>query len=247
MAADFVFHAISLDPEGDRYGKFATRNAHLGAINIFRAIKGSDISREERINSGLMTPELTASGSVTDGTVGCAASHRAVWRRIAETGVGAVVMEDDVITHPGLLEYMAANRKLLRGTDAVFFGVNTDAVLATVSPQGLIVRELMSPKIPDEAWIANAFAATPVAEVRPHRLLKGFGLCCYWVSPAGAARFLEDCYPLTLEGTDVPFMTEKWPGSAIDGRMNAFFPTMSVFVTRPFLAYSPNNDSSTSR
>jgi hypothetical protein len=28
--------------------------------------------------------------------------------------------------------------------------------------------------------------------------------------------------------------------------MNAFFPDMRAFITRPFLAYSPNTDSSTS-
>jgi len=240
-----VFYAISLDPEGERYRTFAERNAHLGAITILRAIKGADISREERVSSGLMTAELVAADAVTDGIVGCAASHRAVWRMIAASGAGAMVMEDDVITHPALPAYIAAKAGLLERADIVLFSANTNSILSTVSPQGLVTRELMNPKNPDIDWIDNAFAATTIADVRPFRLLKGFGLCCYWVSPQGAARLVQDCYPLTLEGTDIPFMAEKWPGSTIDGRMNAFFPSMRAFITRPFLAYSPNTDSST--
>jgi glycosyl transferase family 25 len=241
-----VFYAISLDPAGDRYRTFAARNAHLGEITIFKAIKGADIPVDERVSSGLLTPELFAAGTVTEGTLGCAASHRAVWRKIAAASEGAVIMEDDVLTHVALPLFIDKYRNLLRNTEVVFFGVNTDSVLATVTPQGLSVQETMAPQKPDPQWIANAFANTTLSDVQPHRLLKGFGLCCYWLSPPGAAKLLESCYPLTLEGTDIPFMQKKWPGSAIDGRMNAFLPLMSAYVTRPFLAYSPNDDSSTS-
>jgi GR25 family glycosyltransferase involved in LPS biosynthesis len=245
-APSHTFYAISLDPAGERYRLFAERNRHLGSISIFNAIKGADIPMAERVSSGLLTPELLAAGTVTEGTLGCAASHRAVWRIIAASNTGAVVMEDDVLTHPGLPEFMAAHPKILNRAELVFFSVNTDSVLATISPQGLTTYEVMQPQRPDLAWIGRAFAQTAVADVRPHRLLNGFGLCCYWVSPRGAARLLDACYPLTLEGTDVPLMKDKWPGSAIDGRMNAFLPAMSAFITRPFLAYSPNTDSSTS-
>jgi len=54
----------------------------------------------------------------------------------------------------------------------VFFGVNTDSVLATVTPQGLSVQETMAPQKPDPQWIANAFANTMMSDVQPHRLLK---------------------------------------------------------------------------
>lgn len=165
---------------------------------------------------------------------------------IAASGKGAVVMEDDVLTHPDLPAYMAANPKLLSRTEIVFFSANTDSVLATISPQGLTSYEILQPRRPDVDWIQKAFAMTGLADIRPHRFLKGFGLCCYWLTPQGASRLLEGCYPLTLEGTDIPLMPEKWPGSAIDGRMNAFYPQMRAFITRPFLAYSPNVDSSTS-
>ncbi len=241
-----AYHAITLEPGGTRSQTFLTRNAHLGHINIFKAIKGVDIPRDERVSSGLMTQELVDAGTVKEGTVGCAASHREMWRHVAASADGAVIMEDDVVTHPQLGAYIAAHFGLLRKVDMVFFGVNTDSVLQTVSPQGLVSRELMNPKTPDLAWIMNAFQNTALAHVQVFRMLKSFGLCCYWVSPAGAKKLLETCYPLTQEGTDIPFMKDKWPGSAIDGRMNAFYPSMTAFVTRPFLAFSPNDDSSTS-
>lgn len=246
MAHDSMFYAISLDPSGLRYQAFARRNAHLGSITIFQGIRGVEIPTSERVASGLMTPELVAAGTVTQGTVGCAASHRAVWRMIAASDTGAVIMEDDVLTHPDLRAYILANQALLKNADTVFFSVNTDSVLATVSAQGLQTSAIMTPRNPDVSWIENAFAHTTLADVKVERLLKGFGLCCYWVSPQGAAQLLKTCFPLTQEGTDIPFMRDKWPGSAIDGRMNAFFPSMRAYITRPFLAYSPNTDSQTS-
>jgi GR25 family glycosyltransferase involved in LPS biosynthesis len=218
----------------------------LGEITIFRAIKGADISPEECVSQKLLTPELAAAGTVTKGTLGCAASHREVWRKIAASNEGAVIMEDDVITHPGLPAYIAANRAWLEASDIVLFSANTDSVLLTISPQGLRTQELMAPLKPDLAWIEKALNATAISDVRFFRLLKGFGLCCYWMSPRGAASLIESCYPMTQEGTDIPFMKNKWPGSAIDGRLNAFFPVVKAYITRPFLAYSPNSDSSTS-
>ena len=246
MHQDIDWYAISLDPEGERFRRFKANNAHLTNVRVFRGIGGAAIARNERISSGLLTAELEAQGTVTDGTVGCAASHRAVWQMIASADHGAVIMEDDVMTHPEIGAYLAANGKLLANAEAIFLSVNTDSVLSTVSAQGLHVQEIMSPQYPDEAWIRNAFAKTAISDVRWYRMLKGLGLCCYWLSPAGAKKLLELCFPLTSEGTDLPFMKEPWPGSAIDGRMNAFFPSMRVFITRPFLAYSPNTDSATS-
>jgi GR25 family glycosyltransferase involved in LPS biosynthesis len=241
-----TFHVISLDPEGARYRAFATHNAHLGPIAVFRAIRGADIPTTERIASRLMTPELVASGTVTEGTVGCAASHRALWRGIAASGRGAVIMEDDVYTHPRLHDYVAANHDALNAVDIVLFGVNTNSILASISPQGVVSRSLLGPKHPDAGWIAKAFAATKLSDVRPHRLLNAFGLCCYWISATGAAKLLELCYPLTLEPVEIPIMPDKLPGSAIDSRLNAFFSTVAAYVTLPFLAFTPNNDSSTS-
>jgi glycosyl transferase, family 25 len=247
MTTPTIFYAISLDPDGRRYQTFTQRNTHLGHITIFNAIRGADISNDERVASGLMTAELVAQNSATQGTVGCAASHRAVWRLIAASTAGAVIMEDDVITHPGLTTYLAAHKTFFDQIDIMFFGINTDSVLATFSAEGLYCRELMSPTHPDPTWIGKAFKATSIKDVRPFRLLTAFGLCCYWVTPLGAKKLLEMCYPLTLEGTDIPFMRDKWPGSAIDGRMNAFYKMLNAYVLRPFLAYSPNDDSSTSK
>ena len=238
-------HVISLDPGGARYRDFAANNAHLGHPEVFHAIRGADIPPAERVASGLMTADLTASGSVTEGSVGCAASHRALWRRIAGLAQGAMILEDDAFTHPELPDYIAAHRKALDDADIVLFGVNMDSVLATVSPQGVTSRSGLAPKYPDAGWIESAFGATALADVRRHRLLNAFGLCCYWLSPSGAQRLLAGCYPLTLEPTEIPGVMTRYPGSAIDTRLNAFFPRVEAYVTLPFLAYTPNLDSST--
>lgn len=235
---------ITLDDKSRRYGDFVRSNHHL-QFRPFIGIRGRAIPDDERINSGLATPELVASGRLTDGAAGAAASHRCLWEEAAASRGGMLIMEDDVVTHPGLADYIAGNHALLAQTVVTHFGVNTDSVLQAVSPQGLVMTALQDPKHPSPEWIREALARTDAARCELWRLLKSFGLCCYYVSPHGAETLLRTVFPLSLDTVSVPFVSNAVPCSAVDRVINRVYPGVAAFVTVPFLAYTPNTDSST--
>lgn len=235
---------ITLDDKSPRYREFARANRHL-PFQAFIGIRGAGIPAGERIRSGLATPELVASGRLTDGAAGAAASHRRLWEQAAASKGGMLIMEDDVVTHEGLAEYINRNHQLLAQTAITHFGVNTDSVLQAVNPQGLVLTALQDPKHPSPPWIREALSRTDAARCELWRLLKSFGLCCYFVSPHGAATLLRTIFPLSLETVSVPFVSDALPCSAVDRIINRVYPEVPAFVTVPFLAYTPNTDSST--
>jgi len=237
-------HVITMDTGSPRFRQFGLANSHL-PFQPFAGVKGSELTDSQRISSGLATPELVASGRLTHGGAGNAASHRKLWEQAAAGTGGMLIMEDDVVTHVDLAGYLDGHHAMLAQTAVTHFGVNTDSVLEAVSPQGLALTALQNPKHPTMEWIAQAFSLTDHNRCDLWRLLRAFGTCCYYVSPHGAATLLKEVFPLSLDTIQVPFIGDNVPINATDRGMNRVYPAIAAFVTIPFLAYTPNVDSST--
>lgn len=235
---------ISLDPAGARFRAFERCNPHVRA-EAFQAVRGDEVDVQACVVQGLVTRELALSGQLHPGTLGAALSHRRLWMEAASGTRGMLVLEDDVVTHPSLGAWISAHHQQLLLEDITYFTVNTDSVLSTVSAQGLQETRVFVPTNPDPGWIVDALARTSLAQVRGVRLLHGFGMCCYFVSPAGAGRLLARTFPLTLEAIPVPLISPALPGLSIDRRLNAFYRELQAWVTLPFLAYTPNDDTTT--
>jgi len=235
---------ITLDPDSQRFQLFRQLNPALHP-EVFRGLRGDCLGPQARIDQGLVTESLAASGVLHEGTFGCAMSHRQLWHQAIDADGGMLILEDDVITHPDLCRWIDANHQQLLKYDITHFTINTDSVLTTVTPQGLVQSCLFQPKHPDQGWIEKALSATKLADVRVQRLLNAFGMCCYFVSPSGARRLLEATFPLTLETAPIPLISNAMPGFSIDRRLNAFYPRFQALITLPFLAYTPNVDSHT--
>jgi len=129
--------------------------------------------------------------------------------------------------------------------DICFFGINTDSILASISPTGLASLSLFEPKHPSEEWIRNALSKTNTEEVELHKLVKAFGTCAYFISPLGAQKLNEKIFPLSLTTTNIPLITEKMPAISIDRAGCREYSLLKAFVCQPFLAYTPNTDSTT--
>lgn len=236
--------AITLDPEGRRYKTFLENNNHI-EIDTFQGVKGTDLSKEEIISQGLATNELALSPLLTNGAIGCAASHKTIWGKAAKEGKGYFVLEDDCYTHPRAADFINNNLALLMNVDICFFGINTDSILQSVSPAGLVSLSLFDPKHPNQEWIRNALSKTSAEEVALHRLIKAFGFCAYFISPGGAKKLSATIFPLSLEATNIPLITEKMPAISIDRAGCRAYSQLGAFVCQPFLAYTPNTDSTT--
>lgn len=238
--------AITLDPEGKRYKTFLENNNHI-QIETFKGVKGADLSKEKIISQGLATEELITSGLTNDGRIGCAASHRAVWHKAAKEGKGYLVLEDDCHVHPRVSDFIEDNLTKLMHIDICRFGINTDSILQSISPKGLASLSLFDPKHPSEEWIRNALSKTSAEEVELHRLIKAFGNCAYFISPSGAKRLSEKIFPLSTRTTQIPLIANKMPASGLDRAANGIYSQLQAYVCQPFLAYTPNTDSTTNK
>lgn len=236
--------AITLDAQGSRFNHFTRNNRHLN-ITPFQAVRGDRLEKEEIINQRLATDDLASTTLLTNGAIGCAASHKAIWEKSVKEGNNYFVMEDDCYTHPKINDFIAKNINRLTSADICFFGINTDSILLSTSPQGLTSVSLFEPKYPSPEWITKSLSTTATSRVELHRLIKAFGLCAYFISPKGAQRLTEKIFPLSLKTTNIPLITERMPAISIDRSGCTIYAEIEALICKPFLAYTPNTDSTT--
>jgi glycosyl transferase, family 25 len=241
---EFETYVITLDPTGDRFQQFAGNNSHL-PYEAFQGIRGSNLSLADCVYEKLMTPECLAAGIATAGEIGCAASHKKLWELAANSKNGMLILEDDAATHPLICEYIRRHQEEIINADIFLFSINTDSILEVEAPNGLRQVLVFDQKYPSYTWIESALKQTRIDETQMWRLIKGFGLCCYFLTPKGAKRILELVFPLTLERTALPLLNISVPGINVDKRLIAFYESIDARISMPFLAWSPNSDSTT--
>jgi glycosyl transferase family 25 len=234
---------ITLDRESDRFRRFAELNAHLD-FNVFDGIDGAQLDYPDSVRRGFLTAECAASGLVTKGALGCAISHWTLWWKAIYEQKTLLILEDDAVTHCDIRTWIGQS-DLCRDADLVLFGINTDSVLEAISPKGVHQASIFGETNPDYESIAGKLALTKPADVRPWRLLAGFGQCCCLVTPSGAARLVETVLPLRLDEISLPLMPNPISGTGIDRRLNALYAEIEAYVAMPFLAWTPNTDSTT--
>ena len=162
------------------------------------------------------------------------------------SGKRLLILEDDAVTHPELQRWIERS-ELCREADMVLFAINTDSVIEAISPEGVRQISVFREQHPSYALIGETLARTKLADVRTWRLLRSFGLCCYLVTPKGAAKLTQQLLPLRLDGVEVPLIPTKMPGVGVDRRLIALLDDLDAHITMPFLAWTPNADSATRR
>ena len=231
---------ITMDTEGARFKAFKVNNSHL-KYDIFMGLSGKNLTREDRIAAGFVTPELATNGEVTNSRLGVALSHFCLWQEVLKTGSGLLIMEDDVMTHPEIWAQLESvpdrDQK-----DIVLFTCNMNAPMTLLSPEGVTCATLFDPKDPHPDWIKSTLVKTDPRHIRYCRLLRAFGLCCYYISPKGAKRLTESLFPLRAEGVFVPLISDLVMQCGLDRRLNALYDELDAFISIPFLAYTPHEN-----
>ncbi|MEW5726908.1 MAG: glycosyltransferase family 25 protein [Pseudomonadota bacterium] len=229
-------HVISLARRPERREAFLRRNGGKAGFVFVEAVDGRGIE-----------PGAAPAG-FTPGAVGCALSHRAAWEACAESGRTLVVMEDDACLAVNFRAEAEAALDLAGHCDILWFGYNLDLPLALHLAPGVpaVVRPADAVTAGD-GWL-DAFAATPgvaaprAAVLRPALL---WGLLAYAVTPAGAARLLDGCFPLGVRDLTVP--GGQAPSRGIDGAAMALVQAGAVTAACCFppIAISANDLSDT--
>jgi GR25 family glycosyltransferase involved in LPS biosynthesis len=175
--------------------------------------------------------------------VGNAASHRAIWAKVSKQEKCHLILEDDCYTHPRIADFITENLAYLTGSDICLFGANTDSIMLSVAPTGLTTLSMFGPKYPSHEWIKAALANTRTERVELHKLLKALGTCAYLISPNGARKLSSKLFPLSLETTNIPLITDRMPAISIDRAGCRIYPDIKAYICHPFLAYTPNVES----
>ena len=239
---------ISLDTTKARFQNFLSHNrACMPALEILQAVDGSKYSLIRAIATGLFTASAINSKIVSNGTIGCAASHRLLWQSCLEQNKPLLIFEDDVILHPELNSFLLSRIDQLSQADIILFAANTDCSVRYTSNQGLQHSTCFHPHHPEGPWIMEAFRKTDPSSCTLHQLSKACGLSCYLITPGGAKKLLDQVFPLNLRTVEYPFIAKGLNQTAIDWRLSSLYDSLKALIAMPFLAYSPNMDSSTKR
>lgn len=228
-------HVISLERSQERRKSFLAANAHLD-FQIFPAVDGSRLPQTVLQDRELFIPPLPFP---TLGAYGVALSHLRLWERAIDTGSALTVAEDDAVFRQ---DFASASEEILRllpqDWDFVLWGWNFDSILSLmglpdVSPSVMVFNQ--------DALRANlARYKSQTTRAYPLRLDKCFGIPAYSISPKGARRFKEHCFPLRNFSLVFPLLAHPMANTGIDIAMNQIYSSTQSFVSYPPLAVTEN-------
>ncbi len=238
---DIDWVVISLQRTPERLQQFYDINAHLGLpIEVFRAIDGLQLDRDELVQSGLISTGL----EWRPGALGAALSNRLLWLRAADTGRPVCIFEDDIYLRNDFadkaLELLGS---LPPDWDIIHFGYNTDSVFDAEVLPGCSTLGHFSVPMPSVADCRRFVKAT--GPVIPLRLHNSFGNCAYAVSPSGGKKLVDGCFPLTVREVFIPAYPAYQIPHSKDVVMNGLYRDMSAYICLPPIVM-PLNDKTTS-
>lgn len=245
MGQAYQCYVISLAREPQKRAAFVERIRRTGLdIEVFDAVDGRSLDYDQCVQDGLVAADATG---FTRGRLGCASSHRALWREAERSGRNLLILEDDVYCRHDIARQIPRLLASLKDWDIVQLGFNTNAVLSFQLSQDCVFSGFFSNEKPTMQQL-EAFARQTGVSV-PLRLSHSFGLCSYLVSPQGARKLLS-LFPLDnrvvrIAGNKARFGREDFRCKTLDMHVNTLYARMQSYVAIPPLAL-PLNDQATS-
>lgn len=235
--ADFHCRVISLARTPDRLAAFRAANAHTRLqIDLHEGVDGRAAAGLARLDRNLTRRRL----KWTDGAIGNAMSHRLLWEACVAVDTPFLVLEDDAILAPGFdAEFADLIDTVPVEWEVIYLGVNSDSTLDIDLGGGLDLVGSFSVSRPLPADIPQYLATG--GGCRLFRLNHAFGLAAYLMSPRGARRALQTCFPLIDDVIRIRGIANPLAIGGLDGMLNRAYRSMAAYACLPFLAMSPND------
>ena len=207
----YVTYVINMDSAADRMTFMKTQLDDQGVpYTRVSAVQGSKLSTAEvRANATAM-----CDWTCTRSTLGCAMSHRGVWREVLRTGRAALVLEDDAVLCPAFRDRVEeALAACPADYDVLVLGCFFMCDVARKYPLGLrLMRPFVSRRNDTRTWTSGGTTVFV-----PERFA---GTHAYIVSPQGAAALFKA----------IPRV-----GFHVDAQMN--HPSVKLYAASPDLAF----------
>src|SRR6185437_5320403 len=98
-------YVINLKRQPEKFERFSKLNAGSGiGFEHFEASDGSEMSEQEAVAAKVMA----AGTKLTNGAIGCRASHQRIWQAMAQASPPALVFEDDAILRNDIVATLSA-------------------------------------------------------------------------------------------------------------------------------------------
>lgn len=228
---------ISLRRTPERLRQFRENNPHLKtSVDTIEAVDGLELDQEELVRQGLLASDVTW----VPGSLGAALSHRLCWLRAADTDRPLVIFEDDVLLR---VDFSDALPRVLQALpadwDIVMLGYNTDSTLEMeIAPGCAAYGDFRGwyPTPPEARRFVNSPGSVSVVP-----LITAFGTCAYAVSPQGARKLLDKCFPLNWTFHYLKAFKFVLQGVTSDAVMCKYYAEMGAFVCIPPIALAPND------
>jgi GR25 family glycosyltransferase involved in LPS biosynthesis len=169
--------------------------------------------------------------------VGKAMTHWLAWHQAVESRRVTCIFQDDAILRrdfksrlAGLLASMPA------GWDMLQLGYDIQSAIDfQITPDCRFNGRFLRP-FPTEYDLGNFVRlATPVVALR---MFNVFGNFAYLVTPEGAQKLIDNCFPLSTKAVTIPALGGRVRTTNIDLVMNQHFGSMEAYVAFPPLALS---------
>ena len=222
---------ISLQSAEKRRDKFSEVNHHL-RFEFFDAVIGAAIGLDVRENRNFFAAELNYS----DGSLGNALSHFLLWKNCIESGQSMTIAEDDSIFRD---DFLQTSQEMLNQVgedwDIIYWGFNFDSPLYLM----LMPEVSGSALIFDQASLRKNNEVFKKSTDKPWML--PLNMCCglpaYIVSPSGAEKLLNFCFPLS----NINKITgQRFSNVGLDTAMGAVGAHIRALVSVPPLVITNN-------
>jgi glycosyl transferase, family 25 len=230
---------INLLNRPERNERFLRFNSGIADFRRTDAVIGASLQIQELIRAGVIAEPLT---DYSSGALGNAVSHKRLWEECA-AAKEMTIAEDDAIFNR---HFASKAPQLLAGLpvdwDIILWGWNFNSVLHAGIFNAMkdvvmnFTHRPFGPRVSE--WQAQDYP------VQPLRLAGAFGIVCYSISPAGARRLQEMCFPLTNEPIPIPGLSRLLLNISLDATMNRHYHSLRAFACFPPLVWTENDRAS---
>jgi len=225
---------ISLDKSEARRNKFIQINYGL-SYEFISAVDGASLDKHTIYDGKAFESGL----DYTAGALGCALSHLSLWELAITDNKVLTIAEDDAVFRDDFHEKANDLISLLpKDWDIIFWGWNFDSILS-VELMPNISKAVM---VFDQTTMRNSIENFKKLKTNSlvMRLDKCFGTPAYSISPIGAKKFKEMCFPLSTFTLYFPLLNRRLPNTGIDIAMNKVYSSTNSFVCLPPLVVTKN-------
>ncbi len=219
----------------DKYSDFCARNKGTGIrFHHFNAVDGSKLTDIGNI------PDILAKGArgYSKGAVGCAMSHLSLWKQCVSSKENMLVFEDDAyLRHDLNSQYEMLLKR--HSWELILFGCNTDSLLQLAFIDGVDFFGEFTVRYPEASQLSEFVRNND--EVGLVRLKLAFGTCGYAITPQGAEKLLQKCFPMDNHPIYIRSENRWFSAYGIDCMMASAYAHIRSFLCFPPLVMTPND------